>query len=175
MLFRSAQNIASAKKGVAFFDSPKDFSAIGPYKIRAWLQQNGFIQVKKAVVVRTANGVKRTDTSEIWYRERPLAIQGTQVETTGQIEALRLDEWGHDVPSHFAGAKPHVHTDTVSWAESQAYLNIFVPELPAAYRGGVPVPKYTPDKPFDGTAKGKQDPTNPTYFPDTHQRIKKNL
>jgi hypothetical protein len=99
-------------------------------------------------------------------------MPGTQVPMTGKVEAVRIDEFGHNTNPTFAGARPHVHMDLVGLQDSQAYLNMNVPELPVAYKAGAPVPKYTPQQPFKGAAAGKQEPTNPTYFPDTHSPTK---
>lgn len=160
-----AQRIADGISGGPHCDLPANIGNWNPEKIRAWLRANGYTRIKEATKIKRNDGTFDW-MSEIWYRERP------EMRAAGKVEAVRLDPHGHNVPSDFAGAKPHLHADAVPYSESQTYLNMYVPELPAPYRpGGVPVPKY--EKPGDFNASlPEQKPTNPTYFPDTHVRVK---
>ena len=157
------QKVANSLEGEPFFDLPSNLQNRTPNNLRAWLQRSGFTKVQEARSFRKKDGSVDWK-SEIWYRLR------SDPKARGKVEAVRLDEHGHNVNPEFAGAKSHAHADLVDFAESQVYLNEYVPELPAPYRaGGAPVPKYA--KPGD-FAKSKGKPTNKNYFPDTHNRTR---
>lgn len=157
-----AQRVADKLRGEPFFDLPSNLRTMKPRDLREWLDRHGFSCVKPAERFQKSDGTYDWK-SEVWYRVRP------DMKARGKIEAVRVDEHGHNVNPNFAGAKPHAHADLIDYADAQLYLNEYIPELPAPFRaGGQPVPKYQNPGDFV-TAGGK--PTNPTYFQDTHNPI----
>jgi hypothetical protein len=163
----NALRIAAAKKGAPFFDVP-NLRQMSLSQVRKWLKENGFAKVKEAENV-VSDGQLRTKTSEIWYRSRP--------DLNGKVEAVRVDALGNPGNPQFASSKPHVHTDLVPFEETQAYLNMYVPELPVQYgAGNRPVPKYSETQPFKATARVKDEvkPTTENFYPSTHRQIRGN-